>query len=246
MKKNRVLVPAFCALVAFSAAAELPSGMTPGKTGTLVSLSAEASTSQVNDQATINLYCMQTGQNATVLTRDVLSRTEKGLAALKALAIPDAKFKTTELSSWPQYTTPKKGEAAKIDGWQVRQSLRVIVKDATQAARVIEAAQPYFAFDGISFSLSQKARQAMQTSLIDEAMTNLGERATQVALSMGKKSSDVKIETLDLGRTGYSVARVLRASKAMALDSVENSAIPTLEAGESTVTLTVNAQIRIR
>ena len=246
MKKMRIVIPAFLAVAAFSAVAGLPAGMTPGKTGTLVSLSAEATISQANDQATVNLYCTQTGKDATALTRSVLEITEKGLATLKALAIPDAKFKTTELSSWPQYVTPKKGEATTIGGWQVRQSLSITVKDAAQAARIIEAAQPYFAFDGISFSLSQKARQSVETSLIDEAMTHLGERATQVARSMGKKASNVKIESLDFGQTGYPVARMLRAAKATAFDATENAVLPTLEAGESNVTLRVNAQVRIK
>ena len=246
MLKIRLLAPALLVVAAFSATAGLPAGMTPGKAGTLVSLSAEATITRANDQATINLYCTQTGKDATSLTHSVLETTEKGLAVLKALNIPEAKFKTTELSSWPQYVTPQKGEAAVIGGWQVRQSLRVTVKDAEQAARVIEAAQPYFAFDGISFSLSQKTRAAVQTSLIDEAMTHLGERATQVARSMGKKSSDVKIESIDLGQAGYPATRMLRAAKAATFDAVENAVLPTLEAGESSVTLTVNAQVRIK
>ena len=108
MQKIRILVPALFAVAAFSAAAGLPAAMTPGKAGTLVSLSAEATISQANDQATITLYCMQTGKDAAAITRTVLATTEKGLAALKALNIPNAKFKTTELSSWPQYVTPKK------------------------------------------------------------------------------------------------------------------------------------------
>lgn len=246
MHNNRFLLPAFLAVAAFSATAGLPAGMTPGKAGTLVSLSAEATISQANDQATITLYCMQTGKDAAAVTRTVLATTEKGLAALKALNIPNAKFKTTELSSWPQYVTPKKGEAPVIGGWQVRQSLSVTVKDAPEAAHIIEAAQPYFAFDGISFSLSPKARQAVQTSLIDEAMTHLGERATQVAKSMGKNASDVKIESIDLGQTGYPAVRMMRAAKAATFDAMENAVLPTLEAGESTVTLTVNAQVRIK
>ena len=233
MQKIRILVPALFTVAAFSAAAGLPAAMTPGKAGTLVSLSAEATISQANDQATMTLYCTQTGKDAAAIT-------------LKALNIPNAKFKTTELSSWPQYVTPKKGEAAVIGGWQVRQSLNVTVKDAPEAARIIEAAQPYFAFDGISFSLSQKARQAVQTSLIDEAMTHLGEHATQVAKSMGKNASDVKIESIDLGQTGYPAVRMMRAAKAATFDAMENAVLPTLEAGESTVTLTVNAQVRIK
>lgn len=246
MHNNRFLLPAFLAVAAFSATAGLPAAMTPGKAGTLVSLSAEATISQANDQATITLYCMQTGKDAAAITRTVLATTEKGLAALKALNIPNAKFKTTELSSWPQYVTPKKGEAPVIGGWQVRQSLSVTVKDAPEAAHIIEAAQPYFAFDGISFSLSPKARQAVQTSLIDEAMTHLGERATQVAKSMGKNASNVKIESIDLGQAGYPAVRMMRAAKAASFDAMENAVLPTLEAGESTVTLTLSAQVRIK
>ena len=56
MQRIRILVPALFTVAAFSAAAGLPAAMTPGKAGTLVSLSAEATISQANDQATITIY----------------------------------------------------------------------------------------------------------------------------------------------------------------------------------------------
>ena len=75
MHNNRFLLPAFLAVAAFSATAGLPAAMTPGKAGTLVSLSAGATISQANDQATITLYCMQTGKDAAAVTRTVLATT---------------------------------------------------------------------------------------------------------------------------------------------------------------------------
>ena len=39
---------------------------------------------------------------------------------------------------------------------------------------------------------------------------------------------------------------MMRAAKAATFDAMENAVLPTLEAGESTVTLTVNAQVRIK
>ena len=77
-------------------------------------------------------------------------------------------------------------------------------------------------------------------------MTHLGERATQVAKSMGKNASNVKIESIDLGQAGYPAVRMMRAAKAASFDAMENAVLPTLEAGESTVTLTLSAQVRIK
>ena len=39
---------------------------------------------------------------------------------------------------------------------------------------------------------------------------------------------------------------MMRAAKAASFDAMENAVLPTFEAGESTVTLTVSAQVRIK
>ena len=175
----------------------------------------------------------------------MIERTNAGLEALKGLNIADAKFESTQLSSWPQYVTKTKGEAAVIGGWEVRQSLQVKVKNAAEAAQVAQAAQQYFAFESVNFSLSREAKQAMQHALTRLAVERVADRAVEVAKAMGKPASAVRIENLNFGHSGYVAPRMLRANKMMAVEGAAMSAAPVLEAGDTSVTLNVDAQVRI-
>ena len=154
-KLFRASAAALLAAASLSAVAALPDGVRTGKDGTVVTISAEATLSQANDEATVNLYYTETGKDAATVAKHVIERTNAGLEALKGLNIAGAKFESTQLSSWPQYVTKKKGEAAVIGGWEVRQSLQVKVKNAAEAAQVAQAAQQYFAFESVNFSLSR-------------------------------------------------------------------------------------------
>ena len=239
-----VAVAAFLAAISTAAVAELPDGVRTGKDGTMVTVSAQATLSLANDEATVNLYCTETGKDAATVAKNVIERTNAGLAALKALNIKEAKFESTQLSSWPQYVT-KKGEPTTIGGWEVRQSLQVKVKNAAQAAQVAQAAQRYFAFESVNFSLSQEARQAVQHALTRLAVERVGQRAVDVAKAMGKTASAVRIESLNFSRSGYAAPHMLRANKLTASDGAARNMAPVLEAGDTSVTLNVDAQVRI-
>ena len=126
--------------------------MRPGKDGTVLNLSATASVELANDQAVVNFYAMETAPTLLEATQKVLKRVNEGLAKVKALDIK-AEYETTNLSSYPRYNEPKKGEAAKIVGWEVRQSISGTVKEVDDAAELAQQAAKYFAFDGVRFSL---------------------------------------------------------------------------------------------
>lgn len=244
-KLFRASAAALLAAASLSAAAALPDGVRTGKDGTVVTISAEATLSQANDEATVNLYYTETGKDAATVAKHVIERTNAGLEALKGLNIAGAKFESTQLSSWPQYVTKTKGEAAVIGGWEVRQSLQVKVKNAAEAAQVAQAAQQYFAFESVNFSLSREAKQAMQHALTRLAVERVADRAVEVAKAMGKPASAVQIENLNFGHSGYVAPRMLRANKMMAVEGAAMSAAPVLEAGDTSVTLNVDAQVRI-
>jgi len=187
----------------------------------------------------------QNSEMGPLVAKNVIERTNAGIAALKALNIKNAKFESTQLSSWPQYVTKKKGEPAVIGGWEVRQSLQVKVKNAAEAAKVAQAAQQYFAFESVNFSLSREARQAMQHALTRLAVERVADRAVEVAKAMGRPASAVRIEALNFGRSGYAMPHMMRANKLMASDGAAMSSAPVLEAGDTSVTLNVDAQVRI-
>ena len=63
-KLFRASAAALLAAASLSAVAALPDGVRTGKDGTVVTISAEATLSQANDEATVNLYYTETGKDA--------------------------------------------------------------------------------------------------------------------------------------------------------------------------------------
>ena len=120
-----------------------------------------------------------------------------------------------------------------------------LARFGAEAAQVAQAAQQYFAFESVNFSLSREAKQAMQHALTRLAVERVADRAVEVAKAMGKPASAVRIENLNFGHSGYVAPRMLRANKMMAVEGAAMSAAPVLEAGDTSVTLNVDAQVRI-
>ena len=85
----------------------------------------------------------------------------------------------------------------------------------------------------------------MQNALTRLAVERVADRAVEVAKAMGKPASAVRIENLNFGHSGYVAPRMLRANKMMAVEGAAMSAAPVLEAGDTSVTLNVDAQVRI-
>ncbi len=238
---------AFVTLAAAGSAAlaQLPEGVQTGRNGTEVMLTGQATLTQTNNEAVVNLYCTEIGADAADVARKVIEATNTGLTELKKLGL-DARYETTQLSSWPHYsdtvkTARTKTAAPKITGWQVRQNVE-------SAAKIAQAAQKYFAFESVNFSLSREAQEAMQGTLTRMAIENAAKKAVEAAKALGKTASDVRIESLSFNGSGnYYAPRMLRASAVMdAAAGKASAALPVFEAGDTSVTMTVQAKAVIR
>lgn len=245
---------AFVTLAAAGSAAlaQLPEGVQTGRNGTEVMLTGQATLTQTNNEAVVNLYCTEIGADAADVARKVIEATNTGLTELKKLGL-DARYETTQLSSWPHYsdtvkTARTKTAAPKITGWQVRQNVQITVKDAESAAKIAQVAQKYFAFESVNFSLSREAQEAMQGTLTRMAIENAAKKAVEAAKALGKTASDVRIESLSFNGSGnYYAPRMLRASAVMdAAAGKASAALPVFEAGDTSVTMTVQAKAVIR
>ena len=99
---------AFVTLAAAGSAAlaQLPEGVQTGRNGTEVMLTGQATLTQTNNEAVVNLYCTEIGADAADVARKVIEATNTGLTELKKLGL-DARYETTQLSSWPHYSAHK-------------------------------------------------------------------------------------------------------------------------------------------
>lgn len=219
------------------------------KNGTVMTLPVTASAQVVNDQAELQFFVLETHRDLKQATAKVLKRMTQGVDALKAggLAI---QLQTGGMHSYPRYGKPANGEAAKIEGWEVRQSLSVRVTDIRQVGEVAGKAARYFGFEGVSFSVSERTREAVQEELMRTALESVRRQAACVAAALGAAPSKVRIESLDWSASdavsGPVYAR--NALKAAMDGTVMEQALaptPSFEAGKSQLTRRVTAKLRI-
>lgn len=248
LRTTLFLIPA--AVFAATASSAFAAGdvkLLPAKDGTRLNLSATASVELANDEARVSFYALETAPTLAEATQKALKRVNTGLARIKTQGI-DAQLETTGLSSSPVYNEPKKGEAAKIVAWQVRQNIMGKVKSVEDAARLAQTAADYFAFSGVQFSLSTKAQSAVQEKLMREAMADIRAQAAIVADELG--GGDVRVVSVTFNRSSYNMGGVYKANTAMlaraAGEADEASApLPLFEAGRSNVSRQVNVELVI-
>ena len=80
---------AFVTLAAAGSAAlaQLPEGVQTGRNGTEVMLTGQATLTQTNNEAVVNLYCTEIGADAADVARKVIEATNTGLTELKKLGL---------------------------------------------------------------------------------------------------------------------------------------------------------------
>lgn len=214
--------------------------------GTLVTLSASARTELANDEANLVFSAKETAKNLEEATRRVIERTNKGVAAVKAMKLPLI-LQTQNLSSYPVYGSAKKGEEGKIVSWVVTQTLSARVKEAGAAAQAAQKIGEHFAFQSVTFSVSRAAKDAAQDKLTEDAVKQLQKRVAVIAKGLGRSEKKAKFETMDFSQDyGYENAPRMRLMKASAVGAAQDS-MPAVsfEPGVSELSLSVSAKVRI-
>ncbi len=249
-----LLVPCMTILAAAAGAAQtdpvIEPVMRPAKDGALVNLSATASVELANDQAEVSFYAAESAKSLAEATQKVLKRVNAGLDKIKALGVK-AQFETTNLSSYPRYNEPKKGEAAKIVSWEVRQNITATVGNVNDAARIAQAAAEDFAFSGVRFSLSEAAQSSVQEQLMRAAIKSIRDQAAVVASELGAAADDVRVVTVNFNRENagigieYKNSAPMLASRA-SMDAAAAMPLPQFEPGKSKVSRQVSAQVRVQ
>ncbi len=248
-KNNKMLTSAaLAALLAVSAAQVMAAsdGVRTGKDGTVVTLPVTATIDLANDQAVVSFYSLSVDKDLTTATKQVIENVNKGLKELKALNLP-VDFETLGMSSFPRYAQVKKGEDAKIVGWEVRQNVTATVKDVNAAAQLAQKVGEYFAFERVNFTLSRAAQQKVQDELMKMAVGQARSQAEVIAVTLGAEARDVRIESLEFNASNmdryanrmYAMDAGMRAAK-------EAMPMPAFEPGQTTVSRYLTARVRIK
>lgn len=212
-------------------------------TGTKITLSATSQVIVPNDEAHVVFTVTSQNKDAAKAASEVNAQMKAGTQIVQA-SDKTATIQTSGYSSYPVYTQGTDKKAGQIDGWRVEQTLSVTTKALANLPRLVADAQKVMAVSNIRFGLSNETQKQHDNELTQKAYQALEERINMVTQAMGRNSRDAVIESIQVDdEGGRTVAPVMMRAMAMKQDSV---AIPQFESGESTLSMRLSSEIKLK
>jgi len=205
-----------------------------------LTLQAAAASEVQQDTVTITLATEIEGANQTSVSNDLATALDAAMKLAQGAKDASAvKVRNGAYRIWP--TTNRDG---KITAWRGRAEILIESKDFSAASSLAGKLSDKMPVAGLSFSLSDEAREAEERRLLEQAANAFRERALAAARAFG--FNGYKIRTLDLSGSGTVHAPQPRAM-AMASASMDfkRADIP-LEADTVTVTVSVNGTVALQ
>lgn len=204
-------------------------------------LSLQASASSVVEQDTVRItlaaeFEAESQTQATTQLSAVLDETVKRTEGAKGIQV-----QTSGYNVWPN--TNDKG---KIQNWRARGEIILESKDFAAASALASKLSDKVAISQISFSLSREARDAAEQKLLGQAADAFLARAKAAAQAFGYSSYRVQHLELSGGGAAVPVPRPMGAMAKSSLSSASGYADAPLEAGQVTVTLSVNGTVALQ
>ncbi len=201
---------------------------------TIVDLSAEANRNAPNDLARATAYFEAQDANAAELAKRVNRSIAAGLETARAYA--SVKAKSGNTSTWPVYGK----NARTIEAWRMRSEIQFETRDMAALSELLGKLQTTLAIGQITLLPAPETRKKAEDEATLDAIAAFQARAALIAKAVGKthRVRQMSINTGG-GRPVYPMARA--APMAMAADAAP---MP-VEAGDSTVTVTVTGQIEL-
>lgn len=199
-----------------------------------VELDYTASDEVANDILVAVMFYQRDGENPARLA-DEVNRTLRW-AVETAVGSPEVKVQTLQYHSNPVYRDRK------LQGWRVRQALRLESKDAKQLSALVGKLQEKLSVQSIDYLLSDEARQVVEERLISRALAGFQKRAALVTRELGRRDYrivNLRVNTRGNGPQPHPMAR-------SAMTATEQAIPPALEAGVQTVQVDVYGTVELR
>lgn len=232
MKKSAIFLTLLAITLAhhtMTQAAEMP------LTYDRINLSASAQGKAPNDVLVAVLFQRSEGPSAEQLAADVNKAISAGL--LLAKKVPEVTVQTLDYQTYPTYQNQK------VNGWSVQQSIRLESKNSEKFAQVIADLQKTLKVESIGYQVSPENMRATEDKLITQAMQAFQQRADLVTHELGRKR--YRVVSLDVNAGGIPMPVFRVSAKSAAMDA-PGAAPPSIEAGEQTVTVTVQGTIELQ
>lgn len=197
-------------------------------------LSAEASRSLPNDLAAVQAYVEQTDAVPADLAKRVNQRMTEALALVKAY--PSVKVKTSGSQTTPVYTPKTPGH---IEAWHMRSSISLESRDIGALSELVGKLQTLLAVGQLSIGFAPETRTKATDDAMVDALKAFQARAAIAAQALGKQW---RVKNINVSQGG-GPQPYMRAMK-VSMSGAADTATP-IEAGEGSVTVTVNGSVEL-
>lgn len=209
----------------------------------VLTLSAEASREVPQDLLSITLAATREGADAAAVQAQLRQALDGALAEARKAARPGLlDVRTGAFQVMPRYAAPRPGSPATIAGWQGRADL-VLEGSDTAAISQLAGRLSGLAVQRVGFSLSREARDKVEAEVAAQAIDRFKARAAAHAQQFGYASYSLR-EVAVTGSEGGGPQPVPMFRVAAAPMAGGDQAQP-VEAGRTTVTVTVNGSIQL-
>jgi len=205
----------------------------------IVNISASGYLEVPQDWLSISLNTTREGSDATAVQTQLKAALDAALAVARPAAQPQQlEVRTGQFSLYPRY-----GSNGKINGWQGSTELIIEGRDFTRISTTAGKIQS-LTLGNVGFSLSREAQRKLESDVQALAIERFKNKAGEVAKGFGFQSytlREIAISSADQeGVRPYPRAMAMQAKAAMA------DAPVAVEAGKSTVNITVSGSVQLR
>lgn len=210
--------------------------------GAKISLTASSQVVVPNDEAQV-MFTVTTQNKDAAQAASVVNTQMKAGTQIIQTSDPSAIVKTSGYATYPVYTQGTDKKAPQIDGWRVEQTLTVTTRALKQLPDMVAAAQKVLTVSNVRFSLSPETQKQHERELTEKAYQALEERINMITKAMGRNGQDAVIQSIQIDDSGRMGSPVLLRAAAMKTDSV---AAPQFESGDSTLSMQLSSEIKLK
>lgn len=204
----------------------------------VVQLSANAAIETQQDILTITMNTTREAADANTVQTQLKTALDTALIEAKKNAAPgQLDVRTGSFSLYPRY-----GKDNKISAWQGSAELVLEGRDFAKISSAAGKIQT-LTIGNVVFSLSREQRNKVETEAQQIAIERFRSKASDVAKSFGLSGYALREVSVSAGDQGFTPRPNFRALQANAM-AVE-AAVP-VEAGKSTVLVTVSGTVQLR
>lgn len=212
--------------------------MVPHELQNVAQLAANGSVEVQQDLLSISMSTMREATDANVVQSQLKTALDAALTEAKKSALTgQLDVRTGNFSLYPRY-----GKDGKINGWQGSTEL---VLEGADFARISAAAAKIqtLTISNVAFSLSREQRAKAEGSAQAIAIERFKVKAGEIAKGFGFNSYALREVSVNAADQGY-VPRPRVMAMAAKMSSADES-VP-VEAGKSTVVVTVNGSVQLK